>query len=203
MIFDGIRAATQGMSREGKNEFKELQPNSFLQRLRERRLVALKGAFIIATSSSNEMAKAGLTCGGACTSRSGGPPSSGTPRRSCTARRTPRAPGTPAKEANTRVQVLLSTQQNESSSRSCLTASQVTQRQCTNFNEFVPTPVQKLAKNRKYWGPSLEVTPSVGRSHAMNHGHSRAPARSPDGFPPPAPVCQKPSRPPCPAVLPW
>lgn len=81
--------------------------------------------------------------------------------------------------------------------------SQVTQRQCTNFNEFVPTSMQKSAKNRKYWGPSLEVTPSLRRSHAMNHGHSRAPAGSPDGFPPPAPVCQKPSRPPCPAVLPW
>lgn len=37
-----------------------------------------------------------LTCGAACTSRSAGPPSSGTLHRSCTAHRTPRAHGTPA-----------------------------------------------------------------------------------------------------------
>lgn len=78
--------------------------NCTLTRFRKDCVVALKAAFIITTSSSNAVAEAGLTCGGACTSRSGGLPSSGTRRRSCTARRTPRAPGTPAEEANTRAQ---------------------------------------------------------------------------------------------------
>lgn len=190
-----------GTSREGKNGFKELQPNSLLQRLRGRHLVALKVAFIITTSGSNGTARAGLTCGGACTSRSGGLPSSGTPRRSCTARRTPRAPGTPAREAKARAQRSSRTagERAESSSRSCFAGLiRVTQQRFTK--EFISTSMQESAEKRIYWGLSREVTPSLGRSHAANHGRSGAAAPSPAGIP--APARQEPSRPPRSETLP-
>lgn len=94
--FSSTHTAMQGTPRERKNGFEGLQRNLFFA-IGEA-LGGCESCFSHRCHWRGCGAEAGLTCGGACTSRSGGLPSSGTPRRSCTARRTPRAPGTPARE---------------------------------------------------------------------------------------------------------
>lgn len=122
--------------------------------------------------------KAGLTCGGGCTSHSGGPPSSGTPHRSCTAHRTPQAPEKPVKEANRglsaqqnqreQFQVLL--QHFESGNAAALhKLPWICSSLCAEVRQE-----QRSDKSRTCWGPSHEVIPSPWHSHAMKHGHSRA-----------------------------